>query len=102
MSDDPARRPPAGRRRALAGPVHRAVRPRTRVSAAVTRRLFDAVARRFDLCVVTKDPADATPRPTIVLHRPQEFYARIGRDGLIGFGEGYLTGAWDSPTCRAC
>ena len=32
----------------------------------------------------------------MVLHRPDEFYARIGRDGLIGFGEAYLTGAWDA------
>ena len=30
------------------------------------------------------------------LHRPDEFYARLGRDGLIGFGEAYLTGAWDA------
>ena len=30
------------------------------------------------------------------LHRPDEFYARVGRDGLIGFGEAYLTGAWDA------
>ena len=27
--------------------------PRTRVSAAVARRLFAAVVHRFDLCVVT-------------------------------------------------
>ena len=27
---------------------------------------------------------------------PTEFYARLGRDGLIGFGEAYLTGAWDA------
>ncbi|HEV2796648.1 MAG TPA: cyclopropane-fatty-acyl-phospholipid synthase family protein, partial [Nocardioides sp.] len=34
--------------------------------------------------------------PTMRLHRPDEFYARLGRDGLIGFGEAYLTGAWDA------
>ena len=28
--------------------------------------------------------------------RPDEFFTRIGRDGLIGFGEAYLTGAWDT------
>ncbi|UUZ61271.1 SAM-dependent methyltransferase [Nocardioides sp. B-3] len=32
----------------------------------------------------------------MVIHRPEEFYARIGRDGLIGFGEAYLTGARDT------
>ncbi len=31
-------------------------------------------------------------------NRPDEFYARLGRDGLIGFGEAYLTGAWDART----
>ena len=84
--------------------------PRTQVSAAIAKRLFGAVAHRFDLDVVTPGPAfppadprtgqaagRLTQRPTIVLHRPEEFYARIGRDGLIGFGEGYMTGAWDSP-----
>jgi cyclopropane-fatty-acyl-phospholipid synthase len=85
--------------------------PRTHVSAVIARRLFESVARRLDLAVVTPT---ATPRrtvrdvprlsrrlgedrPTILLHRPDEFYRRIGRDGLIGFGESYLTGAWDSP-----
>ncbi len=34
--------------------------------------------------------------PVMVLHRPDEFYARLGRDGLIGFGEAYLTRAWDA------
>ena len=38
--------------------------------------------------------------PTMRIHRPDEFYARIGRDGLIGFGEAYLTGAWDTAKRR--
>jgi len=78
--------------------------PRTRVSAAVARRIFERVARRFDITVVTQGPAGLHggnaghgSGPTIVLHRPAEFYARTGRDGLIGFGEAYMTGAWDSP-----
>jgi cyclopropane-fatty-acyl-phospholipid synthase len=28
--------------------------------------------------------------------RPEEFYGRLGRDLPIGFGEGYLTGAWEA------
>ena len=28
--------------------------------------------------------------------RPEEFFLRLGRDQLIGFGEAYLTGAWDA------
>ena len=29
------------------------------------------------------------------VNRPDELFARIARDKLIGFGEAYLTGAWD-------
>ncbi len=32
----------------------------------------------------------------MTVHDPDEFFARIGTDGLIGFGEAYLTGAWDA------
>ncbi len=33
--------------------------------------------------------------PTMVLHRPGDFYRRIGANGLIGFGESYMAGDWD-------
>ena len=32
----------------------------------------------------------------MVVSRPEEFFLRLGRDQLIGFGEAYLTGAWDA------
>ena len=32
----------------------------------------------------------------MTVHRPDELFARLGRDQLIGFGEAYLTGAWDA------
>jgi cyclopropane-fatty-acyl-phospholipid synthase len=32
----------------------------------------------------------------MTVHRPAEFFARIGRNQLIGFGEAYLTGSWDA------
>ena len=32
----------------------------------------------------------------MAVHRPEEFFARLGRHQLIGFGEAYLTGAWDA------
>jgi cyclopropane-fatty-acyl-phospholipid synthase len=34
--------------------------------------------------------------PVMVVTRPEEFFLRLGRDQLIGFGESYLTGAWDA------
>lgn len=70
--------------------------PRAAVSAAVARRILRHAARRLGITVTTREPS-LTTTPTIVLHRPDEFFARVGSDGLIGFGEGYLTGAWDSP-----
>ncbi|MEU8777092.1 cyclopropane-fatty-acyl-phospholipid synthase family protein [Streptomyces sp. NPDC048606] len=37
-----------------------------------------------------------TPHPTLHLHDPEAFHRRIGADGLIGFGESYMAGEWDS------
>jgi cyclopropane-fatty-acyl-phospholipid synthase len=76
--------------------------PRTAVSAAAARRLFTAAIRRLDVCVEEAPNSRGVGRifgrggPRMVIHRPDEFYARVGRDGLIGFGEAYLTGAWDT------
>ena len=76
--------------------------PRTAVSAAVARRLFHEAMRMANVGVIEgPDVPVAADRPTIVLHQPEEFYRRTGRDRLIGFGESYLTGAWDSPDLPA-
>ncbi|MFE0150216.1 class I SAM-dependent methyltransferase [Nonomuraea sp. NPDC059007] len=53
--------------------------------AQVARQLFLHVARRMG-------PALAGFR----LHRPDEFFRRVGADGLIGFGESYTAGDWDA------
>ena len=72
--------------------------PRTVVSAAVAKRLFRAAVGRLAVTVVEEPTGRRLGQggPTMRLHRPDEFYARLGRDGLIGFGESYLTGAWDT------
>jgi cyclopropane-fatty-acyl-phospholipid synthase len=65
--------------------------PRARISAAVARRIFAAGASRLGISWSTDgSPAD------LVLHRPEEFFTRLGSDGLIGFGESYMNGAWDA------
>jgi len=65
--------------------------PKAKVSAAIARKIFFAGAERLGITVSTDgSPAD------LVLHRPEEFFARLGNDGLIGFGEAYMTGAWDA------
>lgn len=66
--------------------------PMTRGTAAAAAAVFQAATKRLGISVSEDgSPAD------IVLHRPEEFYARLSRHGLIGFGEAYLTGAWDAP-----
>jgi cyclopropane-fatty-acyl-phospholipid synthase len=72
--------------------------PRTVVSAAVAKRLFHAAVGRLAVTVVEGEGGRRLGQggPVMTLHRPDEFYARLGRDGLIGFGESYMTGAWDA------
>ena len=71
------------------------------VRAAVAGRLVRSVARRLGLRVelpggrlLVAAPIGA---PTLRLHRPGDFHRRIGAGGLIGFGESYQAGDWDSP-----
>jgi len=92
--------------RASSLPALEDVRPgiRTSVSAAIARRLFVAAVGRLDVTVTEQSSSGdrAVERtlgrggPRMVIHRPEEFYARLGRDGWIGFGEPYQTGAWDA------
>ena len=70
---------------------------RTEVSARVARRLFRAAVSR--LPVTVREGSDSTRTwgtggPEMRIQRPTEFFTRLGRDGLIGFGEAYMTGAW--------
>ena len=70
--------------------------PRTELSARVARKLVQTAGARVGVTVSTAAASDARGGH-IVLHRPDEFHARLGRHGLIGFGEAFMTGAWDSP-----
>ncbi len=69
------------------------------VSARIARQLFRAAVNR--LPVTVREGSDSTRTwgtggPEMRIQRPTEFFTRLGRDGLIGFGEAYLTGAWDA------
>ncbi|MDN5744824.1 MAG: class I SAM-dependent methyltransferase [Nocardioidaceae bacterium] len=69
------------------------------ISARIAERLFYSAINRLNVTVYlhrTSGAIDTCGRggPAIVVHRPEELFARIGRDQLIGFGEAYLTGAW--------
>jgi cyclopropane-fatty-acyl-phospholipid synthase len=66
------------------------------VATTIARQLFRAAVRRLPVTVVEDQRTLGTGGPVMTIRRPEEFYARVGRDGLIGFGEAYLTGAWEA------
>ena len=69
------------------------------VSARIARQLFRAAVRRLPVTVREGSASTrtwGTGGPEMRIQRPAEFFSRLGRDGLIGFGEAYLTGAWDA------
>jgi cyclopropane-fatty-acyl-phospholipid synthase len=73
----------------------------TGAGARIARRLFRSAIGRLDVTVHVAAgasyPAETLGRggPEMHVDRPDELFARIARDKLIGFGEAYLTGAWD-------
>ena len=75
--------------------------PRGGLSAVIADRLFRRAAGRLPVRVVYPDgtvvgAADPT-LPTMVVYRPEAMVRRVGRYGLIGFGESYMAGDWTSP-----
>ncbi|OOK69639.1 mycolic acid cyclopropane synthetase family protein [Mycobacterium kansasii] len=74
--------------------------PVAAMSAAIADRLLRRAVARLPLRLVYPDgtaigAGDATSA-TLTVHRPQALARRIGRHGLIGFGESYLAGDWSS------
>ena len=69
--------------------------------AAIAQTLFRAAVTRLPLTVRLPDGrawgAGGPGVPEMTLHRPQAFFRRMGSGGLIGFGEAYMAGEWDSP-----
>ena len=70
------------------------------VRAAVARVLFGAAVVRLPLRVHlpggSLHGAGGPGTPVMRIRRPREFFRRLGASGLIGFGESYLAGEWDS------
>lgn len=67
--------------------------PRVPVHAAIARRLAAAAVRSLPMTLQFPDGARwGAGGPTLELVRPERFFARLGADGLIGFGEAWMTG----------
>ncbi|GAA1263178.1 class I SAM-dependent methyltransferase [Kitasatospora nipponensis] len=75
--------------------------PDSPLRAAIAGRLLRTVARRRGLRVELPDGRLLVPAPAgapvLRLHRPHTFLHRVGAGALIGFGESYQAGDWDSP-----
>jgi cyclopropane-fatty-acyl-phospholipid synthase len=66
--------------------------------ARIARTLLRRVAAHTNIRVAFPDGSVwGTPgRPTLQVIHPDRFFTRLGRDGLIGFGEAYMAGDWES------
>ncbi|MFC6287190.1 class I SAM-dependent methyltransferase [Nocardioides sp. GCM10027113] len=75
--------------------------PRAAVASRIARRLFLAAVGRLHVTVHLEGETLGMGGPAMTVRDPEEFFGRIGRDGLIGFGEGYMTGAWEADDLAA-
>ena len=74
--------------------------PRSGLRSAAAAALFARACARLPLRVTVPGGqslgAGGPDAPVLALHRPGDFYQRVGASGLIGFGESYMAGDWDS------
>ncbi|WP_020520995.1 SAM-dependent methyltransferase [Catelliglobosispora koreensis] len=66
--------------------------------AAIAKALVQRTVERLPLRLALPDGTlrgGAQGDPVLRLNRPEAFYAKLGRHGLIGFGESYQDGDWD-------
>ena len=70
------------------------------VRAALAKLAFRRAARRAGIRVRLADGRSfgSPSGPVLEVTNPSAFFARLGRDGKIGFGEAYMAGDWDAPS----
>jgi cyclopropane-fatty-acyl-phospholipid synthase len=75
-----------------------APRPRPSVRAAAARLIFERAAARVPVRVTYPDGrvlgGGQPSSPEFEVVRPAAFFAQLGRDAKIGFGDSYLAGDW--------
>ncbi|WP_017600575.1 SAM-dependent methyltransferase [Nocardiopsis lucentensis] len=73
--------------------------PAAGVRARLARLLTRRVSERFGVHVHVGDgePTGGGEAPVLLLRDPDAFHRRLAADGLIGLGESYMAGEWDSP-----
>ncbi len=75
-----------------------AATPRAPLRAGIARVVFDHAVRRVPVRVSYPDGrvlgSGSPTSPEFEVVRPAAFFARLGRDAKIGFGEAYTAGDW--------
>ncbi|MEO7370947.1 MAG: class I SAM-dependent methyltransferase, partial [Ilumatobacteraceae bacterium] len=70
------------------------------IRAAIARRILSRAVARLPLRIEFPDGrrigAGGPGDPLMIVHRPSEFFTRLGIDAKIGFGESYMAGDWDA------
>ena len=74
--------------------------PESPFKAAIARRLMERAVARLPVRVEFPDGTwtggGTALDPRMIIHRPRQFFARLGADTKIGFGEAYMAGDWDA------
>jgi cyclopropane-fatty-acyl-phospholipid synthase len=75
-----------------------AATPRAPLRAAIARVIFEHAAQLVPVRVTYPDGrilgGGSQTSPEFELVRPAAFFARLGRDAKVGFGEAYMAGDW--------
>ncbi|WP_277441079.1 cyclopropane-fatty-acyl-phospholipid synthase family protein [Streptomyces sp. SPB162] len=69
---------------------------RAAVAERLVRRALAGLPLRLGLPGRAPEGSPDADTPLLRVHRPGPFFARIGASGLVGFGESYMAGEWDS------
>jgi cyclopropane-fatty-acyl-phospholipid synthase len=69
---------------------------KARVAAAILRPTVDRVPVRLTFADGRVWGAGASDAPEMRIVRPKAFFARLGADTKIGFGEAYMAGDWNT------
>jgi cyclopropane-fatty-acyl-phospholipid synthase len=77
-----------------------AATPRAPLRATIARMIFEHAVQLVPVRVTYPDGrvlgAGSETSPEFELVRPAAFFARLGRDAKVGFGEAYMAGDWRS------
>ena len=69
---------------------------RARIARGLTRRAVTALPVRVTTADGARFGGGRSTDPGFHLVRPEDFYQRLGAGGLIGFGEAFMAGDWES------